>query len=317
MTKINEYKKIRDLSITKTKYWNIKPLIARNNIFFTIKTFLNTVLNKWFLSKIGYSIVRVNSILLSEQHSYPLNKNILNNRNQNIANFLCKFFKSYNIGFDNVTCKSYIDTYEDIFRNNNISNLNGGTGFNNGLILFILVKHFSPKKIIESGIWRGYTTYLLDQASNDIAKIYCYDINLDRIQYKSKKAYYYEEDITENVNHAHDNVDFAFFDDHVAHFDRIKYCMKKSIDIIILDDDVTYSQVHADGWPPIPTASMVYNYKENPHLFSWMLNGNKCEANIENLEVDEIVDTYEYIPFPNLKEFTGYESSSASLLLKK
>ena len=40
------------------------------------------------------------------------------------------------------------------------------------VLLFILISHFNPRKVLESGIWRGFTTMLIDKASSNIQIIY-------------------------------------------------------------------------------------------------------------------------------------------------
>ena len=43
-------------------------------------------------------------------------------------------------------------------------------------------------------------------------------------------------------------------------YERLKICVESKIGIVILDDDVGLTQVHTDGSPAIPTASMIFNY---------------------------------------------------------
>ena len=59
---------------------------------------------------------------------------------------------------------------------------------------------------------------------------------------------------------------FCIFYDHVSIYDRLKFCLKNEIEIVVVDDDLSVSQVHSDPWPPIPTASMIYNYEKNPKI---------------------------------------------------
>ena len=57
-----------------------------------------------------------------------------------------------------------IERYEELFRSVPINDLNGGMGFNNGLFLYVLLSHFKPNTVLESGVWRGYSTFLIDGA---------------------------------------------------------------------------------------------------------------------------------------------------------
>ena len=308
------YIKIKDKSVTITKYWWFKDGMPKSKVD-GLKSITKKLINNLFLNKVGFKLIKNTSAFRPEQRYYISDEKVLRIRNSKISNYLCEYFKSFGVVIGIDFCQSQIIHYERIFRDAKISDLNGGMGFNNGLILFILTALLDPKKIIESGIWCGYTTLLLDKASCDDSEIHCYDINLDRNEYKSRKAYYFNCDISESVDISYVDFDLALFDDHVAHFDRILFCLRNNVKAIILDDDVAVEQVHSDGWPPIPTASMVYNYSEIPHEFSWVGNGLIGEADIKGLAVDDIVSGYRYIPFPNLSHLTGYENVSFTSLL--
>ena len=98
-----------------------------------------------------------------------------------------------------------------------------------------------------------------------------------------------------------------------GHWGRSEF--SKKVKYIIFDDDVSIETVHNDGWPPIPTADMVMNYKNIPHSFDWVSNGRKMTANISGLECDELQQKYKYAKMPNLFDFTGYHNSSVTSFL--
>ena len=316
VTQSLNYKKLKAKSITFTRYWRFSSR-SHEGASFGMKRLVKKIVNDWFLSIAGLKVVADVSSFRPEQQSYLLDEEMIESRNARISDFLCEYFGSYGLNLDLSLCRNSVERYEQIFRDDRVSDLNGGMGFNNGLILFVLVTFFSPRRIIESGVWRGYTTILLDEASSDDATIHCYDINLDRNEYQSSKARYFEQDISENLEQSYEGFEFAFFDDHVAHFDRISFCLQNKIKVIVVDDDVSFDQAHSDGWPPIPSASMVYNYDKGPHTFSWMFNGEKAEADIRGLDVSEIVRQYQYIPFPSLTKLTGYKDTSFTSVLVK
>ena len=143
----------------------------------------------------------------------------------------------------------------------------------------------------------------------------CYDINLETIEYYSKNAEYFEMDISENNIKDHNNYDLAFFDDHVSHYDRLHFCNNNNIKFVILDDDVSIYQVHSDGWPPIPSASMVFDYHNVCKDFEWKINEIDAKADIHNLNVEPIIDNYKYIPYPDISMYTGYKDTSYTSLL--
>ena len=284
-----------------------KRLLKYSQNFFTSR-----LLNKFRFGK------RRQKGLKREMNSFTRDNQILKYRNEKIANFLLEFGKSFGMLFEKKTLLKNIELYDQLFKNRPISDLTGGMGYNKGLILYILFCHYQPRVSIESGVWRGFTTYLIDNAIFEDSKLYCFDIDLSRNEFFSKKATYYENDITLFSELDLSKVDIAFFDDHISIYERLKLCIENKIGIVILDDDLGLTQVHTDGNPPIPTASMIFNYEEIPKKFEWVFNGITYRADISNLSVDEIKKFYKYIPFPSLKEYTGYDNYSfASLLLKK
>ena len=310
-----KYKFLKDKSVTITKYWHYNLTSNKKNNF--IFNDLLKKIVKFFLNKFGLSIFKSNLLFRIEQRSYISSYKILKIRNENVCIFLTSYFSNFGINFKRKSLIQFIKNYQIIFcayQKNNID-LNGGMGFNNGLILFCILSYLNPKVIIESGVWRGFTTKLIDKATSDDSKILCFDINLSRNKYKSKKTTYYERDITEISKINFQNVDLALFDDHVSHYDRIKFCLLNKIKAVILDDDVGLTQVHSDGWPPIPTASMIYNYNDTPKKFTWVSNNQMASANISGLKVNNIINYYNYIPFPCLNKFTGYKNSSFTTLL--
>ena len=304
--------------VTHTKYWSYKSNKYRLSSFSNkIRFFLKYIINKLFLNNFGFAVVQKNSTFRGEKNSYINNLEVLSLRNEKISDFLISFGLNNGIKFNKSNLLKNIERYEKLFRTVKISDLSGGMGFNNGLFLYLLICHFNPKIILESGIWRGYSTFLIDDATVNNAKIFCFDINLNNREFYSKKASYFENDLSLVNEIDFNTVDLAFFDDHVSIYDRLKLCLKNKIEIVIVDDDVSLTQVHSDGWPPIPTASMIYNYYKIPKKFEWINNNFQAKADITGLEVDDICKFYKYIPFPQLAEYTGYlDTSLTSLLLR-
>jgi hypothetical protein len=306
-------------SVTHTAYWRYQSNRLRSNsLLRKIKKFLKYIINTLFLNNLGFTIVKKNSTYRSEQRSYSKNWEVLSLRNRQIADYLIQFGLDFGIEFEKIKLIKNIERYEEMFRTVKISDLNGGMGYNNGLFFYVLISHFQPKTVLESGIWKGYSTFLIDDATFDETKIFCFDINLDNTEFLSEKASYFESDLSLVTEVDFSNIDFAFFDDHVSIYDRLKFCLENKIKIVVVDDDVSLTQVHTDGWPPIPTASMIFNYDKIPKKFDWINNGISANADITGLKVDDICKFYKYIPYPQLVQYTGYKDTSfTSLLLKR
>jgi len=306
-------------SVTHTSYWRYQSNRLRSISFLTkLKKFLKYIVNTLFLNNFGFAIVQKKSTYRSEQRSFSRDPEVLLFRNKKITDYLIEFSLGFGIKFEKAKLLKNIERYEEIFRTVEIKDLNGGLGYNNGLFFYVLISHFQPKTVLESGIWKGYSTFLIDDATLGQTKIFCFDINLDNREFFSEKASYFEKDLSLVTEVDFSIIDLAFFDDHVSIYDRLKFCLENKIKIVVVDDDVGLTQVHTDGWPPIPTASMIFNYDKIPKKFDWINNGISANANITGLKVDDICEFYKYIPFPQLAQYTGYKDTSfTSLLLKR
>lgn len=133
----------------------------------------------------------------------------------------------------------------------------GGNGFNGALQLYAVVRALQPTVIIESGVFRGLTTWVMRQACPE-ARLFCFDPDLSGLRYRDPRAHYSARDWS-----AHDfaGVDLsgavAFFDDHISQARRIVEAHERGITRVLLDDDAAAHRLHAHGGPAFPTLSMV------------------------------------------------------------
>lgn len=313
--KNNSYRYSKIERITRTKYFTFKDDKSPSNLlFFLLKTVVKAV-NKITRTLAGVELTRSKILIRNERVNYPITEEIKKLQRHNLARVIEEFFKGLSLNRRADQLLSDIEEYDRLFRNFHISSLNGGMGYNNGLMVFCFSRSVDCKYIIESGVWRGFTTYLLDAGSSDEAEIHCFDINLSKLEWKSKKAKYYECDLSEKKLDLPSHGSLAFFDDHVSHFDRLNYCLRNNISHIILDDDVAVCSVHSDAWPPIPTANMIMNYDDIPHKFEWVSLGRVASADISDLDCEPIKETFVYCVMPDLFDFTGYKNTSVTSFL--
>lgn len=307
--------------ITHTKYFSFKEFsVDSQSLPFRLLLMTIRYVNKAALAVAGVKLVRESKEGRLEQFCYPCDKEIIKIRILGLVRAISDFLSKLGINAKDDELQLVIIEYDRLFRDDQVSNLNGGMGYNNGMMLFCVSRFYSPKIVIESGVWRGFTTYLLDSAIPSDSLIYAFDINLSLIEFQLTKATYYEKDIsTQNLDLKGYKV-LAFFDDHVSHYDRLRYCIKNQIDMVVFDDDVSVTTVHSDGWPPIPTANMVINYEHIPHKFKWVSNGRIGEADISMISkstCELIRHEYNYQIMPDLFELTGYRNSSVTSFMAR
>ena len=307
-------KEIPDEFITISDYWHEKGKkiehISVKKIFRRYKTKIKEMFEIIFKVK----IISNKSLEDISYKSYIIDDNIILSRNNLLVFELINFLKTFLLNISYFEASATLNEYNKLYYNNPFKNKGGGMGYNNGLFFYFFIKFIEPDVVIESGLWRGFTTYLIDHATKNTTQLFCFDINLKLIKYKSKKANYFEFDLN--------SFDFskilknkkvlAFFDDHVSQYDRLKFCNKNNIKYSIFDDDVSFYNVHSDGWPPIPTISMLFNENLKISQFEWVSNNRKLIANINDAINDKSINAENYIfetPL-DLFELTGYRNSS-------
>lgn len=110
----------------------------------------------------------------------------------------------------------------DLYSQRPIRSNDGGMKAPHMLATWFMLRQLNPESVIESGVWKGQGTWLIEKALPN-AKLYCIDPNLDRREYISTSAKYFKDDfkdidwsqITNKVN------TILFFDDHQNAFNRI------------------------------------------------------------------------------------------------
>jgi hypothetical protein len=268
------------------------------------------------LRKIGLKIVKDQEFVSKEFRRFSSNKNLNEIRYKILSQKLnSEFFNNLQIKLDVKELITLIEEFDYIFRKFKFKNLEGGFGYNNALYLFIFIRIFKPSRIIESGVFKGFTTYIIDNAAMKNSEIVCIEPNIDRIQYKSARAQYHDKDISQIK--LEDNEDtLVFFDDHVPHIKRINFIKEKNFRYVIFDDDVNISNFFHDGEPPIPTLNMIKNYEYNLKNFEWTYDNKNRHINFEiDKESKSIFLDYYYYRFLELFEFTGYRTSSFTSIL--
>lgn len=139
----------------------------------------------------------------------------------------------------------YLNDFIEIYNKRPFDVNQGGMQFPHLYSTYCLLKTINPKLIIESGVWRGCGTWLLEQTCPN-AKFVCIEPMLNVIKYRTNNALYYTDKdfniIDWNkiiIDNKFDNLDVVvFLDDHQDFDKRLKYIIEKtSIKKIIVDDN--------------------------------------------------------------------------------
>ncbi|WP_132254086.1 hypothetical protein [Methylobacterium segetis] len=153
----------------------------------------------------------------------------------------------------------------------------GGSGFNGALQLYVAMRALAPRFVIESGVFRGLTTWVIRQACPE-AQIRCHDPDLSGLQYRDARAHYATVDWARADLSALDpDATVAFFDDHVSQARRVVEARARGITRLLFDDDAAGHRIHAHGGPAHPTIAMVTALRDDPEPIRWLHNGRAFE----------------------------------------
>ena len=316
--KFDNYKKK-----TFTSYWNNfsekpKKLIKSKNFLKSLRLKIIKIL--------GFKVsIRINKNKPHKDEayiSYPIDKIVIKHRNNLIIGEINSFLKSSNIRYNKHKILEYITEFDYVFSQSPIKEHESGFGYNEGVFFFTILKIINPEIVIESGVMKGFTTYLIDAATNDNCKIFCYDINFTNKIFNSSKAQYVNSDISNKIPPIGNKKVVALWDDHTSQLDRIKFSQEHKIEYNFFDDDLSLLNIHSDGWPPVPTISMLKDIKNNviqSDEYNWVSRNRQGTAYLKNFQDTDCLDKIKFHKtFPQLFEITGYKNhSQCSLVINK
>lgn len=124
----------------------------------------------------------------------------------------------------------------------------GGMGFCHSFWVWHTIRKLNPRVIIESGVWRGHSTWLLEVASDPMAKIICLDpLPLTNLMYHSaspRVTYYVGDKFKDFAQMPWETIikknnvpnTLCFFDDHYGK-DRLFQAAKFGFKHMMFDDN--------------------------------------------------------------------------------
>jgi hypothetical protein len=130
-----------------------------------------------------------------------------------------------------------LDEFEALYEHRPISDNQGGMGAPGAFALWFTLRSLRPKLVVESGVWKGQTTWLIEQAVPE-ADLLCIDPVLSRLEYRSRKAEYATRDFSRLGLSAEDTREgLAFFDDHQNQLERLLQAADMGFPHAVFDDN--------------------------------------------------------------------------------
>ena len=149
--------------------------------------------------------------------------------------------------FNKENILKHLDEFIYIYRDRPIKNNNGGMKFPHLFGFYFLLKTLKPDFVVESGIFKGQSTWLIENTLPK-TKVLSIDPNLDQREYISKS------NLVEYSNLDFINQDFSnlptnslvFFDDHQNFYERLVYSYFFGFKHIIGEDN--YPAIQGDTY---------------------------------------------------------------------
>ena len=203
----------------------------------------------------------------------------------------------------------------ELYAQKPINNNQGGMKTPHMFATWFMLKKIQPKNVIESGIWKGQGTWLIEKTLPN-TNIYSIDLNLSIREYVSNKVQYFDQDFSEIdwscITDKNDTI--LFFDDHQNAFNRIKQGKEIGFNQFIFEDNYPIKQgdcyslkkafQHAGFSPDLPKQTLKGKIKNliKPRKV------NKIQPNSEDSKyLQSILEVYYEFPPVFKKDITRWK----------
>lgn len=153
-----------------------------------------------------------------------------------------KFMSIGDPGWTDDKIKDSLKEFKSIYERRPIKDNDGGMKAPHAFAAWFMLRELQPTTIVESGVWRGQGTWLLEQAVPN-ASLICLDIDFSKLYYRSPRATYVQQDFAlidfEGIDKSST---VLFFDDHQDQLLRLWQMKWKGIDTAIFEDNYPVKQ---------------------------------------------------------------------------
>ena len=200
-----------------------------------------------------------------------------------------KIFKK----FSKLDLKKNLFKFNKIYKKRPIKNNFGGMLFGKMFAFYYLLKKINPRYIIESGVYKGQTSWLI-QKTLPKAQILSIDIDLTKRVFKSNKIKYSNLDFKHHNFKNLPSSTLVFFDDHQNHVERLMQCKRLGIKNVVFEDN------YCVGRGDFYTLRHAYNYKGYYHPLTYKNIAKSIFIFISMIFKKKILKNY-YISFDILR----------------
>lgn len=200
-----------------------------------------------------------------------------------------------------------VQDFYDLIATSPVQAKKGGNGFNGCLQIYAVARLLQPKVIIESGVFRGQTTWVLRQACPE-ATFFCFDVDFSNLKYRDRNAIYAQADWSEfDLSAIPADSTLCFFDDHIDQGRRVLEAKARGFSQLLFDDNASAARIHTVGGPPIPSLDMLMDDKLDGQSLSWTYRGKRYGCTIDTGTAKAVRKTVATLRnFADMHRVTGY-----------
>lgn len=211
-----------------------------------------------------------------------------------------------------------VPAFYELYGRRPVKDNKGGSGFNDGLWIFAYARALDPEVIVESGVFKGHSTWLLRQAC-PAAEIHSFDVDLSHLVYRDPDGSLYECDWSEVALPPLDGrSSLVFFDDHIDQARRLREAFARGFRYLLFDDNLPAYNLYATGHPPVPTLEMVMDDRLEPETeVRWSRNGKTYRYIYREVDAHGVRPLIEhYAVLPGLASLTRHSAGSGLTAVK-
>jgi len=190
------------------------------------------------------------------------------------------------LGVPRATVTAAAEEFFRLYPERPVQNNSGGSAYADCFWLYTAARLLGPRLLVESGVHRGQTSWLLRHACPD-ARLYAVDVDLGALVYRDPSIHYHQGDWTElGLEGVDPTSALAFFDDHVSQARRTIEAHARGFRTLLFDDDLDATILHATGAPPVPTIAMVLDDTLEPgERIEWLRRGRPRAYVVDPVEI--------------------------------
>jgi hypothetical protein len=119
-----------------------------------------------------------------------------------------------------------VPSFLEVYRHRPLADNSGGMTTPHLFAAWCILRWLRPKVIVESGVWKGQGTWLIERSCPD-ARLFCCEPAPHRIEYRSSRAVYFDRDLKyvnwdDLIDRADADRVLFFLDDHQNALERLK-----------------------------------------------------------------------------------------------